>query len=118
MKAKSNLHFVLDAVRNKYLYACTTALMAQQAHAADFGVDGFKELGCDVIAWMMGDLATIIFFIVVILTIVVGFFAKMDWSKILSIIILMGILKGVPTMLEGTTAFSTTCPDATATTGT
>ena len=61
-------------------------------------------LGCQIVTWMQGPLAVVVFMIVAVVTIVVGMFAKMDWTKILTIIILYGVLQGL-TGLGQTTGF-------------
>lgn len=59
---------------------------------------GSGGIGCTIIKWMKGPLAILVFGLVAVVTIVVGMFAKMDWSKILSIVILFGILQGLGTL--------------------
>ncbi len=65
------------------------------ANAQTFDLPLINTVGCAIIKWMSGPLAIIIFLLVVIATFVVGIFAKMDWSKILSVVIIYGILQGV-----------------------
>lgn len=55
-------------------------------------IDG---IGCDIVNWMKGPLAIIVFLIVAVVTFVVGMFAKMDWTKILTIVILYGVIQGL-----------------------
>lgn len=55
-------------------------------------IDG---IGCDIVNWMKGPLAIIVFLIVAVVTFVVGMFAKMDWTKILTIVILYGVVQGL-----------------------
>lgn len=64
------------------------------AHAA-IDLPIITDLGCDVVNWMKGPLGIIVFMIVAVVTIVIGMFAKMDWTKILTIVILYGILQGL-----------------------
>jgi type IV secretory pathway VirB2 component (pilin) len=65
------------------------------ALAAAFDLPLISTVGCAIIKWMSGPLAIIIFLLVVIATFVVGIFARMDWSKILSVVIIYGILQGI-----------------------
>ena len=62
---------------------------------------------------MQSTLAPIVLALVVVVTIVVGMFAKMDWSKILSVLILFGILMGLGKILasavEGGTVKMPSC---------
>lgn len=60
---------------------------------------GSSGIGCTIVKWMKGPLAILIFIMVTVVTIVVGMFAKMDWTKILSIVILFGILQGLATIV-------------------
>jgi type IV secretory pathway VirB2 component (pilin) len=55
-------------------------------------IDG---IGCDIVNWIKGPLAVIVFLIVAVVTFVVGMFAKMDWTKILTIVILYGVIQGL-----------------------
>lgn len=83
---------------DKMLVAFFALLQAQSAHAQGFSLPGFSQLGCTIMQWLTGELSMYIFFIVVIVTLLVGFFAKMDWAKILGVIVLFGLLKGVVTL--------------------
>lgn len=77
------------------LAASALLLFAGPAMAqASFTLPGFSELACTVINWLKGELAVIVFFVVVVVTLLVGFFAKMDWVKVLSVIVLFGLLQG------------------------
>lgn len=85
--------------------AALMMLIAADAKAASagtgFGLTALNDFVCKVIEWLRGDLAVMIFFIVVIVTVVVGLFAKMDWTKILSVIILFGLLQGLTSVFQG-----------------
>lgn len=76
------------------LAAGALMLAAGPAMAQSFSLPGFSELACTVIGWLKGELAVMIFFVVVVVTLLVGFFAKMDWVKILGVIVLYGLLQG------------------------
>lgn len=69
------------------------------AFAQSFDLPIITNIGCKIIAWMQGPLAIVIFLLVAVVTIVIGMFAKMDWSKIMSIVVLYGILQGLGTVL-------------------
>ena len=60
-----------------------------------FDLPLINTVGCAIIKWMSGPLAIIIFLLVTVATFVVGIFAKMDWSKILSIVVIYGLLQGL-----------------------
>lgn len=90
-----------STAEDKFLVATLILLQTQAAHASTgggFSLPGFKQLGCTVLQWLTGELSMYIFFVVVVVTLLVGFFAKMDWSKILGVIVLFGLLKGVVTL--------------------
>lgn len=87
------------AILSLFCMLATTAAHAQSA--GGFTLPGFKELGCKVILWLTSELSIMIFFIVVIVTLIVGFFAKMDWTKILGVIVLLGLLKGTAMLFAG-----------------
>jgi len=98
MKLLANLKTLNFSTSDKVLVAFFTLLQAQSAHAQGFTLPGFSQLGCTIMQWLTGELSMYIFFIVVIVTLLVGFFAKMDWAKILGVIVLFGLLKGVVTL--------------------
>ncbi len=101
---KAVKHIKLTA-QDKYLIAFFAMLQVQAAHASGgggFTLPGFASLGCTIMQWLTGELSMYIFFIVIIVTLLVGFFAKMDWAKILGVIVLFGLLKGVVTLFQST----------------
>jgi type IV secretory pathway VirB2 component (pilin) len=75
----------------------------------DFSLPGFSDLGCKVINWLTGELSVMIFFIIVIVTLLVGFFAKMDWTKILGVIVFFGLLQGATKLFSGFITTSISC---------
>lgn len=82
-----------QAVGTAVLLALPTAAFAQ------FSLPIIDGIGCDIVNWMKGPLAIIVFLLVVVATIVIGLFARMDWTKILSVIVLYGVLQGLATIL-------------------
>lgn len=62
---------------------------------ADFSIPFIDTFGCDVIKWMKGPLAILIFLVVVVATFVIGMMAKMDWSRIVSVCVVFGIIIGL-----------------------
>jgi type IV secretory pathway VirB2 component (pilin) len=89
------------ATRSSFLkaFALAALLAAPMASHAAFSLPVVTGLGCDILAWMKGELAIIVFLAVTVVTIVVGMFARMDWTKILGVVILYGILQGLATIL-------------------
>lgn len=78
----------------KVCAAAALAMMPALSFAA-FTLPMISGFGCEIVNWMKGELAIIIFLVVCVSTIIIGMFAKMDWTKILSIVILFGILQGL-----------------------
>ena len=76
-------------------------------------LDFIDKIGCGIVLFMQSTLAPIVLALVVVVTIVVGMFAKMDWSKIVSVLILFGILMGLGKILasavEGGTVKMPSC---------
>lgn len=105
MKPLARLKSLTSAAHEKYLLASIALLAGESAHAGGgggFSLPGFASLGCKIIQWLTGELSVYIFFIVVVCTLLIGFFAKMDWTKILGVIVLMGLLKGLVSLMTGT----------------
>lgn len=61
------------------------------AHAA-FEVPFLMEIGCPIVQWMKGPLAIMIFVMVVVATLVMGMIMKMDWGKIITVTLILGIV--------------------------
>lgn len=98
--------------KEKMLLAAIAMSVASTAHAQSgggFSLPGFATIGCKIIGWLTGELSVMIFFIVVIVTLLIGFFAKMDWTKILSVVVLFGLIKGVTTIFSGFLTSSLSC---------
>ena len=70
--------------------------------AGGFSLPFISGIGCDIVNWMKSELAIIIFLLVAVATFVIGLFAKMDWTKVLSIVVIYGILQGLATILLST----------------
>lgn len=64
------------------------------AQSTTFSVPGLKALACSIIKWMTGELAVIIFFVVGVATLLVGMMMKMDWAKIVALIVMFGLVQG------------------------
>lgn len=103
------------SIYDKFLLACVTMVQVQAAHASSggggaFTLPGFANLGCTIMKWLTGELSMYIFFIIIIVTLLVGMFAKMDWAKILGVIVLFGLLKGVVTLFANSGFMSSVLP--------
>jgi type IV secretory pathway VirB2 component (pilin) len=69
------------------------------ASAAGFSLPFVTGLGCDVVTWMKGELAILVFVLVAVATLVIGQFARMDWTRMLSLVVIYGILQGLVSIL-------------------
>jgi type IV secretory pathway VirB2 component (pilin) len=52
-------------------------------------------LACDMVRWMQGDLAVVIFCLVIVATLVIGMVGNVDWSKIISTCIIFAVVMGL-----------------------
>ncbi len=59
-----------------------------------------QDFGCNVVQWLKGPLAIVVFVIVVVVTLVFGMITKMDWGKIITVCILFGVLLGMGSILS------------------
>ena len=75
--------------------AAAGLLACAAARADEFDLPLVSKIGCALVEWMTGPLAVVVFLIVVISTLVIGIFAKMDWTRILTVIIIYGIIQGL-----------------------
>ncbi len=65
------------------------------AQSSAFDLPIVNTIGCAIIRWISGPLAIIVFLLVAVSAFVIGLFAKMDWTKVLTAVILYGILQGI-----------------------
>lgn len=70
---------------------------------ADFSIPFVDTFGCDVIKWLKGPLAILIFLVVLITTLVIGLMAKVDWGKIVSACVVFGIILALSSMFANST---------------
>lgn len=86
----------------KALLLTALLLLPVAATAAGFSLPFITGIGCDVVRWMKSELAIIVFLLVAVATLVIGQFARMDWTKILSLVVIYGILQGLASILLST----------------
>ena len=94
-----------SAISPQTLVLAALLLLPAVSHAAagsGFSLPFITGIGCDIVKWMKGELAVIVFVLVAVATFVVGLFAKMDWTKILSVVVIYGILQGLIGILLST----------------
>ena len=99
--AEQNLKAVLTAM----MVAALLAVMPMEAMAQSFDIPFITQFGCSVVKWMKGPLAILIFVIVVVATLVIGMISKMDWSRIISVCVVFGIIIGLGGVLANSSYF-------------
>lgn len=88
-----------SAPAKNYVIALLVLALIPNVSFAAFTLPIVDGIGCDIVNWMKGELAVLVFLIVCVVTIVIGMFARMDWSRILAVVILYGILQGLAAIL-------------------
>jgi type IV secretory pathway VirB2 component (pilin) len=68
---------------------------------AQIEVPFIQDFGCDVVQWLRGPLAVVIFVMVVVVTLIFGMITKMDWGRIITVCIIFGIVLGLGRILSG-----------------
>ncbi len=87
------------------LVAALLAVMPMEAMAQSFDIPFITQFGCSVVKWMKGPLAILIFVVVVVATLVIGMISKMDWSRIISVCVVFGIIIGLGGVLANSSYF-------------
>ncbi len=99
----------LSNIKNIAALAFLSISVKAHAQSGGFALPELSDFFCTLLAYLRGDLAVMIFVLVTALTIIVGFFAKMDWTKILTIVILFGLLQGMTKLFSGFLKSSLSC---------
>lgn len=81
------------------MFALVLTTLPVDAMAQSFDVPFITQFGCKVIQWMKGPLAILIFVLVAISTLVIGMISKMDWSRIISVCVVFGIVISIGSVL-------------------
>ena len=95
----------LKTVVTATLVAALLAAMPLEAMAQSFDIPFITQFGCSVVKWMKGPLAILIFVVVVVATLVIGMISKMDWSRIISVCVVFGIIIGLGGVLANSSYF-------------
>lgn len=96
----------LKAVMTAMMVAALLAVMPMEAMAqSSFDIPFITQFGCSVVKWMKGPLAILIFVIVVVATLVIGMISKMDWSRIIAVCVVFGIIIGLGGVLANSSYF-------------
>jgi type IV secretory pathway VirB2 component (pilin) len=83
------------------MVAALLMVLPMEAMAQTFDIPFISTFGCNVVKWMKGPLAVLIFVVVVVATLVIGMISKMDWSRIISVCVVFGIVIGLGNILAG-----------------
>lgn len=75
-------------------------LVAFPLDALAFDIPFISGFACDAIKYMTGPLAVIVFLVVAVVTLIVGLMAKMDWAKMLAVVIVFGLIQGLVALLK------------------
>lgn len=75
------------------LLALAPPALAQSSSTFDLPL--VNTVGCAVIRWISGPLAIIVLFLVAVVVMLIGMIGKMDWSRILTVVIIYGIVQGL-----------------------
>lgn len=95
----------MKTVMTATLVAALLAVMPMEAMAQTFDIPFITQFGCSVVKWMKGPLAILIFVVVVVATLVIGMISKMDWSRIISVCVVFGIIIGLGGVLANSSYF-------------
>ena len=95
----------LKTLMTTALVAALFVVMPMDAMAQSFDIPFITTFGCSVVKWMKGPLAILIFVVVVIATLVIGMISKMDWSRIISVCVVFGIILGMGGVLANSSYF-------------
>jgi type IV secretion system protein TrbC len=87
--------------------ACTLALLLPaESLAQAINVPFVSSFGCSIVQWMRGPLAILVFILVVIVTLVVGMISRMDWGRIIAVVVIFGVLVSLPSILASSSYIS------------
>jgi len=96
----------LKAVVTGIMVATLLSVLPMDAMAVTFDVPFITDFGCGVVKWMKGPLAILIFVVIVIATLVIGMINKMDWSRIIQVCMVFGVIIGLGSMLANSSYLS------------
>lgn len=90
----------IPALAGMLVLLALIALLPTSAHAqATIQVPFIQEFGCSVVQWLKGPLAILVFILVCVATLVIGMITRMDWARIITVCVILGILISVGAIL-------------------
>lgn len=84
--------------------ATAAVVVSQAAHAAaenEINSELLGKFGCSIYNFLTGPLAIWAFILVVVGTLLVGMIAKIDFSKIIVVVVLFALIQGIGTWAMG-----------------
>ncbi len=81
------------------LLVAAAAAAPSEAAAQAINIPFISSFGCSIVQWMRGPLAILVFILVVIVTLVVGMISRMDWGRIIAVVVIFGVLVSLPSIL-------------------
>lgn len=87
--------------RSFAIAAATVGLCVLPGHAMamSMSIPFISEIGCAVVQYMRSTLSIIVFVIVVIAALIMGFMGKVGWDRILMACVLFGLITGIGSWL-------------------
>ena len=104
---KTMLKFKLDLLAKSG--ALGAFLFAQAVHAAsenEINSELLGTFGCSIYNFLTGPLAIWAFILVVVGTLLVGMIARIDFSKIITVVVIFALIQGIGTWAMGVKSFS------------
>lgn len=85
----------------------STALMGGSSAHAALSLPVISGMGCDVFNFFTGELAVWAFILIFAGTLVIGLMARVDFAKLISAVVIFGILQGLGGWLTSSGKIST-----------
>lgn len=107
-KAVAVVNQITQAISNRQFWATYSlpiiaflVMLVVSPMARAEGLDGgfVAQFFCPVLNFLRSELAPFIFLGVVIVVLILGIFSMVDWAKLISAGVLMGLVVGVPTAI-------------------
>lgn len=82
------------------LAGLSTLTLSLSVQAQTLNIPFISGIGCSIVQYLKGPLAVLIFILITIATLVIGMITKMDWAKIITTIVIFGIVIGIGSILN------------------
>jgi type IV secretion system protein TrbC len=81
-----------------------TPALAQASSGSGWPPPFISDIGCTIVQWLKGPLAVLIFVVSVIVALVIGMIARMEWDRIIYLVVIFGIISGLGGLLANNAA--------------